>query len=190
MNPSRHVALLTKQLQHCMACHQLVQFKGSTLALVIITLELERLTPDWFPAIADLLKKAQVGIKMAFGHESRGQDTDKLIKCACIYNQHCTSAARVRVLPLLQTLLALARGDKTAVTGWDWGEGFAFGRAGRFPDCLAADSSLPAEQGEILPPWECPRAPKNLPAAAPASPRRLRELLSTVLLKDSQFGFW
>ncbi|XP_076999368.1 cyclin-I2 [Tamandua tetradactyla] len=77
-NPSLHVASLTKQLQHCVAGHRLLRFKGSTLALVIITLELERLMPDWLTPTSDLLKKAQT-------------DIDQFSYCKKLAEQHLRS---------------------------------------------------------------------------------------------------
>lgn len=60
LNPSQHVALLTQQLLHCLSHNALLQVPGSVLSLALITLELEKICPDWLAVTVDLLRKAQV----------------------------------------------------------------------------------------------------------------------------------
>lgn len=61
MNPSQHLALLTRQLLQCIASHQLLQFKGSMLALAVLSLDMEKILPDWLGLTIKLLQTAQVG---------------------------------------------------------------------------------------------------------------------------------
>ncbi|XP_059844829.1 cyclin-I [Hypanus sabinus] len=78
MNPTQHIALLIRQLQQCMACHQLLQFKGSTLALAIISLKLETSIPDWLALTIDIMKKAKI-------------DSLQLIRCRELVARHLST---------------------------------------------------------------------------------------------------
>eukprot|EP00057_Strongylocentrotus_purpuratus_P034161 XP_794154.2 PREDICTED: cyclin-I [Strongylocentrotus purpuratus] len=49
MTPSRHLSMLTGRLSQCMTNHQLAACRGSTLALAMLSLELEVLAEDWLP---------------------------------------------------------------------------------------------------------------------------------------------
>ncbi|KAM4807766.1 cyclin-I [Rhinophrynus dorsalis] len=66
MNPSQHVALLTKQLLQCMASYQLLHFKGSMLALALLSLDMENLLPDWLSLTIRLLQSAQMDSSQLF----------------------------------------------------------------------------------------------------------------------------
>ncbi|KAK7131552.1 hypothetical protein R3I94_016617 [Phoxinus phoxinus] len=67
LNPSQHVALLTQQLFHCLTHNALLQVRGSLLSLGLITLELEKLCPDWLALTVDLLHKLQIDSSQLIG---------------------------------------------------------------------------------------------------------------------------
>ncbi|XP_072921141.1 cyclin-I isoform X2 [Hemitrygon akajei] len=104
MNPTQHIALLIRQLQQCMACHQLLQFKGSTLALAIISLKLETSIPDWLALTIDIMKKAKI-------------DSLQLIRCRELVARHLSTFPPSQPLnavyiynPCKQTMVSCGRG--------------------------------------------------------------------------------
>ncbi|XP_024101566.2 cyclin-I isoform X2 [Pongo abelii] len=78
LSPSQHLAVLTKQLLHCMACNQFLQFRGSMLALAMVSLEMEKLIPDWLSLTIELLQKAQM-------------DSSQLIHCRELVAHHLST---------------------------------------------------------------------------------------------------
>ncbi|XP_066501455.1 cyclin-I isoform X2 [Hoplias malabaricus] len=67
LNRSQHLALLTQELLHCISHSTLLQVRGSMLALALVTLQLEKICPDWLALTVDLLHKAQINSSELIG---------------------------------------------------------------------------------------------------------------------------
>ncbi|KAM6184523.1 cyclin-I-like isoform 2-T2 [Rhynchocyon petersi] len=103
-SPSQHLAFLTKQLLHC---NPLLQFRGSVLALAMVSLEMEKLIPDWLPLTVELLQKAQM-------------DSSQLIHCQELVAHHLSTLQSSLPLnsvyvyrPLKHTLVTCDKGGFT-----------------------------------------------------------------------------
>lgn len=67
LNRSQHLALLTQELLHCLSHNALLPVRGSMLALALVTLQLEKLCPDWLALTVDLLRKSQIDSSQLIG---------------------------------------------------------------------------------------------------------------------------
>ncbi|XP_005111131.1 cyclin-I [Aplysia californica] len=61
MSPSEQLSTLMRKMLRCLCTHTLLQFRPSTIALALISLELEVLTPGWLRLVLALQRMTNVG---------------------------------------------------------------------------------------------------------------------------------
>jgi len=62
LTPEQHLHLLSCKLQLCLARHPVLTFRPSTLALAVLSLELEMFRPDWLSITLILQRMAHVSL--------------------------------------------------------------------------------------------------------------------------------
>lgn len=68
MTPSRHLGLLMRRLFCCYSDHRLMTFRPVTLAMTVICLELEQMTPNWLSMVIMVQQMAKVFIYTSHGN--------------------------------------------------------------------------------------------------------------------------
>ncbi|CAL1538443.1 unnamed protein product [Lymnaea stagnalis] len=61
MSPSEHLSVVMRKMIRCLTCHSLQRYRPSTLALALISLELEQITPGWLRLVLALQRMTNVG---------------------------------------------------------------------------------------------------------------------------------
>lgn len=84
MTPSRHLGLMMRRLLSCYSNHRLTTFRPVTLAMTVVCLELEQLTPNWLSMVVMVQQMAKI-------------DNDQFIQCREEIGRYLTS---IKQLPL------------------------------------------------------------------------------------------
>ncbi|CAH1776889.1 unnamed protein product [Owenia fusiformis] len=84
MTASRQLSILTRKLERCIAFHEILAYRPATVALALLSLELELFVPEWFRMTIALQKTIQVN-----NHD--------LIHCREIMTHHLSLYPRLHV---------------------------------------------------------------------------------------------
>ncbi|GFR81855.1 cyclin-I [Elysia marginata] len=60
-SPSEHLTVVMRQMLRCLTWHGMLKFRPSTVALALISLELEQITPGWLRLVHVLQRMTNVG---------------------------------------------------------------------------------------------------------------------------------
>lgn len=61
LSPSEHLTRVMCKMIRCLTCHLLLRYRPSTVALALISLELEQITPGWLRLVLSLQRMTNVG---------------------------------------------------------------------------------------------------------------------------------
>ncbi|KAH9494578.1 hypothetical protein Btru_019904 [Bulinus truncatus] len=61
MSPTEHLSLVMRKMIRCLTCYSLHRYRPSSIALALISLELEQITPGWLRLVLALQRATNVG---------------------------------------------------------------------------------------------------------------------------------
>jgi len=93
LSPSEYLSCIMPKMIRCLTWHTLLRYKPSTLALTLISLELEQITPGWLRLVLALQRMTNVGSEQLMQcRDTMANFLDHQVHATCTYKSRCSSS--------------------------------------------------------------------------------------------------